>query len=147
MSKTLKGREYNMNTYSLFDSLFDDMMGGTPTIYAANSRTPRVDVTADEKAYYLDMELPGFCEENVNIELDNKALTISSKECKEAKKEKNEKKVYIKERRCMSFSRTFTLPDDIDAENITAAFKNGILTLTMPKIELPKPKKILINAA
>lgn len=136
-----------MNAYSIFDSLFDDMMGTNPSVYTASSRTPRVDVTADDKAYYLDMELPGFCEENVNIELDNKALTISSKECKEDKKEKNEKKVFIKERRCMSFSRTFTLPDDIDAENISAVFKNGILTLTMPKIELPKPKKILISAA
>ena len=136
-----------MNAYSIFDSLFDDMMGSVPTVYTTANRTPRVDVTADDKAYYLDMELPGFSEEDVNIELDNKALTISSKECKEAKKVKNEKKVFIKERRCMTFSRTFTLPDDIDAENISATFKNGILTMTMPKIELPKPKKILISAA
>lgn len=139
-----------MNAYSIFDSLFDDMMGTNPSVYTASSRTPRVDVTADDKAYYLDMELPGLCEEDVNIELDNKTLTISSKEVKETKadkKEKDEKKVFIKERRELNFSRTFTLPDDVDFENICATFKNGILTLKMPKVELPKPKKILISAA
>jgi len=139
-----------MNAYSLFDSLFDDMMGTTPSVYTGSSRTPRVDVTADDKAYYLDMELPGLSEDDITIELDNKTLTIASKEVKETKadkKEKEEKKVFIKERRALNFSRTFTLPDDVDFENIGAAFKNGILTLTMPKIELPKPKKILISAA
>lgn len=142
-----------MNELSIFDSLFDDVMGtlSAPS-YRACYTTPRVDVKSDDKGYVLEMDLPGRSEEDVNIELDHNTLTISSKEesHREEKKEaKEEAKInwILHERRLSQFKRTFTLPEDVNSEAITATFKNGVLTLNMPRHELPAPKKILINAA
>ncbi|MCQ2597001.1 MAG: Hsp20/alpha crystallin family protein [Treponema sp.] len=142
-----------MNELSIFDALFDDVFGtGKPASYRTNFATPRVDVKADEQGYVLEMDLPGRSENDVNIELDHNTLTISSKEtsAREEKKDaKEEAKTnwIIRERRTSQFKRSFTLPDDVNGEAISATFKNGVLTLTMPRQELPAPKKILISAA
>ena len=71
-----------MNELSLIDSLFNDVLDSTPSVmYRAGVSAPRVDVTEDEGAYTLEMELPGRTENDVNIELDHDNLTISSKVC------------------------------------------------------------------
>ena len=119
-----------MNELSLLDSLFNDVLDCTPsTIYRAGVGTPRVDVTEEDDAYTLEMELPGRTEKDVNIELDHDNLTIASKteETKESKEDKKDKKAkyILKERRCTSFERRFSLPADVDAESIKANFKNA----------------------
>lgn len=142
-----------MNELSIFDSLFDDVMGAVnQASYRSNFVAPKVDVKSDAQGYVLEMDLPGRSENDVNIELDHNTLTISSKEetAKEEKKEaKEEAKTnwIIRERHTTQFKRTFTLPDDVNGEAITASFKNGVLTLNMPRQELPAPKRILISAA
>ena len=81
-----------MNELSLIDSLFNDVLDSTPSVmYRAGVSAPRVDVTEDEGAYTLEMELPGRTENDVNIELDHDNLTISSKVCEE-KESKEDKK-------------------------------------------------------
>ena len=108
--------------------------------------TPRVDVKEEDNSYVLEMELPGCCEKDVSIELDRKNLKISS--VKDEEKKENVKHKYIlKERRVSSFERNFTLPSDVDSDSITANFKNGILTVTMQKREIEKPKRIEIAAS
>lgn len=141
-----------MNTLTLFDSIFDDMMGMQPSVYHSNFNAPRVDVKSDNNGYTLEMDLPGRSEADVNIELDHNTLTISSKteETKESKKEaKEEAKTnwILKERRVSEFSRKFTLPEDVNGEEISANFKNGVLTVAMPRKELAAPKRIAIQAA
>ncbi len=142
-----------MNELSIFDSLFDDVLGAVnQASYRTNYVSPRVDVKSDAAGYVLEMELPGRSENDVNIELDHNTLTISSKEttAKEEKKEaKEEAKInwIIRERRTSQFKRSFTLPDDVNGEAISATFKNGVLTLNMPRQEIPAPKKIMICAA
>ncbi len=139
-----------MNELSIFDSLFNDIMGNTACVM--NTVTaPRVDVKEEDNAYTLEMELPGRSEKDVNIELDHDNLTIASvkeevKESKEDKKEKKNTKYILKERRSSSFERRFTLPADVDAESITASFKNGILTVNMAKKAIAAPKRIAIEA-
>ena len=141
-----------MNELSLLDSLFNDVLDCTPsTIYRAGVSTPRVDVTEEDDAYTLEMELPGRTEKDVNIELDHDNLTISSKvseekETKEDKKDKKKAKYILKERRNASFERRFKLPDDVDKESIKANFKNGILTINMGKKPDMAPKHISIEA-
>ena len=95
------------------------------------------------------MELPGRSENDVNIELDHNTLTISSKieETKEQKEDKKSEKWLIKERRYSSFRRSFTIPEDVNSEEVKASFKNGILSVEMPRKALPTPKKITINVA
>ena len=142
-----------MNELSLLDSLFNDVLDCTPsTIYRAGVSTPRVDVTEEDDAYTLEMELPGRTEKDVNIELDHDNLTISSKvseekETKEDKKDKKKTKYILKERRYSEFSRRFALPSDVDEESISANFKNGILSINMKKKAVVAPKKIQIMAS
>jgi len=141
-----------MNELSILDTLFDDVMG---TISAPSYRacySPRVDVKSNDQGYVLEMDLPGYSEDDVNIELDHNTLTIASKETS-AREEKKEAKEEAKtnwilhERHSAQFKRSFTLPEDVNGETITATFKNGVLTLNMPRQEVAAPKKILINAA
>lgn len=139
-----------MNELSFIDSLFNDFLGGDTahTMYQTAYATPKVDVKEEEGSYSLEMELPGRSENDVNIELDKDMLTISSKkeEKKEDKKEKKTEKYILRERRCSSFSRRFTLPSDVNPEEITANFKNGVLTINMQKKAIEAPKRIAIEA-
>ena len=100
---------------------------------------PHVDVCEKKDSYVLEMELPGYTENDVELDLKDRVLTIASK-MKDAKKaEKEEKKeaaetVYlVKERRNTTFTRSFTMPEDIDQEKVTAEFKNGLLTVVIPR--------------
>ncbi|MCR4734611.1 MAG: Hsp20/alpha crystallin family protein [Treponema sp.] len=141
-----------MNDFTL-DSLFNDLFGDalTPSyVCRTYSASPKVDVKEEKNSYVLEMELPGRSENDVDIELDNNNLTISSKkdektEKKEAKDEKKSKYI-LKERKFGDFSRRFTLPTDVESSGINANFKNGILTVVMPKKDIPEPKRIRIEA-
>ena len=143
-----------MNDLSIFDSLFNDVLGGdtAPVLYrTAYSHSPRVNVSEDDDSYVLEMELPGRTEKDVNIELNHDNLTISSKveDKKETKEDKDEKKrkYLIRECHTTSFSRSFSLPTDVDGEAITANFKNGVLSVNMKKKAIATPKKITISAS
>lgn len=141
-----------MNELSLLDSFFNDVLdNANGVMYRGSMSAPRVDVTEEDGAYTLEMELPGRTEKDVNIELDHDNLTISSKICeeKDSKEDKKAKKTryLLKERRCSEFARRFTLPKDVDAENISASFKNGVLTINMVKKAVAAPKKIEILAS
>ena len=89
-------------------------------------------------------------DKDVDVELDRNVLTISSKKedkKDEKKEEKNGAKWLIHERSAMQFTRSFTLPEDVDSENLSAHVKDGILTVTMPRKALASPKRIAITAA
>ena len=143
-----------MNELSIFDSLFNDVLGGdvAPVMYrTAYSHTPRVNVSEEDDSYTLEMELPGRTEKDVNIELNHDNLTISSKveeskEEKKADKADKKRKYLVKESYTSSFSRSFSLPTDVDGESISATFKNGILTVDMKKKAIATPKRIAITA-
>ena len=97
-------------------------------------RTPamKTDIRETENAYILESDLPGFSREDIHAEINNGYLTIRAEHNSE-NEDKNES--YLRrERSYGSFSRTFDL-DGIDAEAITASFKNGVLTLELPKMQ------------
>ncbi|MCR4627111.1 MAG: Hsp20/alpha crystallin family protein [Treponema sp.] len=142
-----------MNELSLFNTLFNndfdnDML---PEFnFHATYATPKVDVKETKDKYLLEMDLPGRTEKDVNIELDGSVLTISSvkEEKKESKNENTDKnKWLIRERRSYEFSRRFTLPEDVNGEQISANFKNGVLTIDIPRKALPAAKRIAIKVA
>ena len=96
------------------------------------------------------MDLPGRTEKDVNVELEHNVLTISSQkeEAKEEKSDKKDKDTWlIRERRVSNFSRRFTLPNDVDGDKVAATFKNGVLSVSIPRKALPSPKKIAIAVA
>ena len=108
---------------------------------------PAVDVTEKEKAYEITAELPGLDERDIEVALSNGALTIKGE--KKEEKEEKKKDYYRSERHYGSFARSFRVPEGTDVGKIEANFKNGVLTVVLPKTaEAQKPeKKIAIKAA
>lgn len=107
---------------------------------------PTCDIAANDKEYTITAELPGVDEKNIELELVNDTLKIKGEKKQET--EEKEKNYYRVERSYGSFQRTLTLPEDSDRDKINATFKNGIMTITIPRKTTGKPpaKKIDINA-
>jgi HSP20 family protein len=108
---------------------------------------PAADVAESEKGYEITVDLPGMDEKNIEVQLSNGNLTIKG----EKKEEKEEKKKdwYLSERRYGSFQRAFRVPDGVNADKIEANFKNGVLTVSLPKSPeaVKNEKKIPIGKA
>jgi HSP20 family protein len=111
-----------------------------------NANVPPVNVKETSDAYHLELAVPGLYKENVDINLDGNLLTISGKH---EEKINEEKENYTRrEFNFSSFTRTFTLPESVNAEAITADLKDGILKVNLPKKEEEKnkgPKSIKIS--
>lgn len=142
-----------MNELALFNDLFNgfDDDAYLPSFnFKKAFHTPKVDVKENKDNYSLEMDLPGKSEKDVNVELNGNVLTISSehesKKDENEGKDKKEGKWLIHERSYSKFSRSFTLPDDVDAAKLSANVKNGVLTVTMPRKALTEAKKIAITA-
>jgi len=105
---------------------------------------PAVDIYEDEKAIYLKAELPGIKPEEIKIHVEKNVLTLEG----ERKLENEEKKEgYHRVERCYgSFRRSFSLPETVSTEEINAAYKDGLLTLTLPKTKDAKPKEIKVHS-
>jgi HSP20 family protein len=108
--------------------------------------TPAVDVTESEMAYEITAELPGMGEKNIEVKVADGSLTIKGE--KQEEKDEKKKDYYLHERHFGSFERSFGLPEGVDTSKIEAAFKKGVLTVTLPKKpEAQKPaKKIEVKA-
>jgi len=107
---------------------------------ASCSKIPAVDVADTEKTYEVTAELPGIDEKNVEVKFANGVLTIKGE--KKEEKEEKKKDYHLSERRYGSFQRSFTVPDGVDADKIEATFKNGVLTVSLPKtLEAQKQEK------
>jgi HSP20 family protein len=123
----------------LFNNFFD-----TPTGAASPSRRwiPAMDLAETQDAYVLRADLPGLAPEDVKIELENRVLTLSGERKAE---QRSEESGWMRiERAFGAFRRTLTLPAGVDATAITAAFDNGVLTVTVPKPEQAKPHRVQI---
>src|SRR3989441_10415057 len=107
--------------------------------------TPLADITEDEKEYLIKAELPELRKEEVKVTVENGVLTISGE--RKFEQEEKKKKYHRVERGYGTFVRSFTLPDDSDANRVKAEFKNGLLTVRLPKSERAKPKQIEVNVA
>ncbi len=104
---------------------------------------PAIDIIERPEAVVIRAEMPGVDKENIDISLQENALTISGK-IEEDKEEKKED-FYYSERSYRSYSRTVELPCKVNSEKIKAGLKNGILTVTLPKAEDVKAKKITVE--
>lgn len=132
-----------------FDKIFNNFWTDYST--TASTNLPKVDIRENDKEYVLEAELPGYGEKDVDVNVEKHVLLISSvSEEKEAKEEKGEKvseSFLVRERRTSSFQRSFVLPEGVSEDNIKGEFKNGILTLNIPKLPEKQPKKIEVKIA
>jgi len=128
------------------NSLFDDFFINTDKLDTNYNKytTPAVNVKEDEKSFVIELAVPGMKKEDLNIELDNNKLSISNE--KELSKLEEKEKYTRREFVYSKFQRTFNLPKNVDEKNIAGDYKDGILTVTIPKIkERNLTKKITIG--
>jgi HSP20 family protein len=104
---------------------------------------PAVDVREEKDRYRIEADLPGMTEKDVEVRVDNDVLTIASK--KEEKREEKREGYLMRERRGASFARRFRIPSDVDQDRINANFKEGVLTLNLPRTGTAKSKLIDIK--
>lgn len=104
---------------------------------------PPVDIVEDKERILLMVELPGFKEDEISIQLEGGVLTIRGE--RQFEREKEGRTYHRVERSYGQFIRTFTLPNNVDRENLKADFRNGILEIEMPKSEEARPRQIRIN--
>ena len=119
---------------------FDFGIFDTNTTPKSTASLMKTDIKETSSAYELDIDLPGFKKENVEITLDNGYLTINA-HTEHQTEDKDEDGSYLrKERFVGSCRRSFYVGDEISEEDISAKFDNGILKINVPKKELPKPE-------
>jgi HSP20 family protein len=104
---------------------------------------PPVDVAEDKEKVTLTAELPGFKEDEVQIQMEGNILTLRGE--RKFEQEKEGRNYHRVERSYGQFMRSFTLPNNVDRENIRAKFRNGLLEIEMPKREDAKPRQIKIS--
>jgi len=111
---------------------------------AIASFVPAVNTRVDDDAYCIELDLPGVTKDNIEITTEDNILTVSGE--RKMREELKEDDYYKVESRYGKFSRSFTLPEDVDVENIHAEMKNGVLEVIIPKRkDIHKVKKIEIK--
>ena len=103
-----------------------------------------VDIREEDDAFFVDAEVPGLAAEDVHIDVEKNVLTIRGE--RKVEKEEIEDTYRRVERQYGSFTRSFTLPETVDADSISADLNNGVLALRLPKKEAPTPRSISVNA-
>jgi HSP20 family protein len=124
-----------------FSNFFDAFENEIPGIFRNefnNLVQPSVNIKETKEAYLVEVAAPGLAKENFNVKVEDELLTISA-EVQEQKLDESEK-FTRKEFSQSSFKRTFTLPKTIASDKINAAYENGILKVTLPKLEEAKQK-------
>lgn len=105
--------------------------------------SPLVDISEDANEYLVKAELPELKKEEVKVSVENGELTISGE--RKSEKEEKGKKFHRIERSYGSFLRSFTLPESVSGDKVTAEFKDGMLMVHLPKDEKAKPKTIEVK--
>src|SRR5208283_5215015 len=130
-----------------FDRMFREAFTGQlgDAELSTRSWAPPVDIYETEDAIVLKAELPGIDPKDVEVRVEDNTLYLKGE--RNYEKEVKEQNYHRVERSYGSFARSFSLPNSISAEKVKAEYKDGLLTLTMPKREEAKPKTIKIDVS
>jgi HSP20 family protein len=133
-----------MTLRSAIDRLFDQTALPPAEGWQSSVMQLPLDVSEAENEYVIKASVPGINPDDLEITYTNKTLTIKG-EVKE-EKEVDEQRYHLRERRWGSFSRSIVLPTSVKADEIGARYESGVLTLSLPKAEEAKPKRIAIQS-
>ena len=132
------------NRFDLFDEMFRD-----PFFEGTESKVMKTDIKEKKDKYLIDIDLPGYEKEDIKMEISDGYLTVHASVNKEVNDEKDKGKYVRKERYVGECSRSFYVGDNVTEDEIKAKFKNGTLTIEVPKKddkkELPEKKYIPIE--
>lgn len=127
------------------DRLFDNAFVGPNQAWRPDAFGVAVDVIEEPEAFVVKASLPGIKPEDLEITYNNNVLTVKG-EIKE-EKDVEEARYHLRERRYGSFTRSFSMPTPVNVDTIKADYEQGVLTLTLPKAEEAKPKRIPVHGA
>ena len=136
-------------THSLmtdFDRIFESMFAhDLPQLPSTNTWMPAIDVNETETEFFISADMPGLDKKDVSIDIHDGVITIKGERVIDNEKSTNGYR--IRERQLGSFNRSFRLPDNVMEDKIAAKFKNGVLTVTLPKTKetLPEGRRIKIS--
>lgn len=139
--------EFARSLDRLFDDTFERYFGTRQQEggdAAAAQRVPALDVAESDKAYTVTAELPGVTKDDVKVSIDGRRVTIQAQTNKTKEKKDGERVVYS-ERSSSSYSRTFTLPAEVDQEASQAKLEHGVLTLTLVKRSAQSGKHLTVS--
>lgn len=139
-------RTYYVNR--AFDRLFDDTLAHVfaPRAQSAESaaRSPALDVSETDSTYTVTVDLPGVSKEDVKVSVDGRVVTLEA-QAQPAQETKEGERVVYRERSAVSYSRSVTLPVEVDEAASQAKLDNGVLTLTLAKKVAPGAARIAVN--
>ena len=128
-----------------FDRLFDEGLFAAPNrAEAPATRSPALDVAETEQAYSVQLDLPGVAKEDVKIAIEGRRVTVEATSVQTSEKKDGERVLYA-ERSQASYSRSFTLPMDVDQAASSASMANGVLTLQLAKRSATKATQLTVN--
>lgn len=138
----------NLARFNPVDDAFDDLFRGFFMRPVRIEGTPdlqmKMDVREDDKAYTVNAEIPGVKKEDIQVSINGNQVAISA-EVKQEREVKEGEKVLRSERYYGKVSRAFTLGQDVDEDSAQAAYKDGVLSLTLPKKAAAKSKRLAIS--
>ena len=126
----------------IFDSIFTNDLA---RLSLPQSWMPAVDVNETETEFLLSADMPGLDKKDVSVDIHDGVITIKGE--RTIDNEKSNDDYRIRERQLGSFNRSFRLPDNVNEVNVAAKFKNGVLTITLPKTKevIPEGRQIKIS--
>jgi HSP20 family protein len=139
---------FDLTPFHAFRVLDQVMNRGLDAVAEPNTTrpwTPAVDIVETENELVLKADLPEVKIEDIDIRVEDGTLTLKGE--RKFEKTENERGYHRIERSYGAFSRSFTLADSISPEGVKAAFKDGVLTVTLPKKEIAKPRQIKVEVA
>lgn len=129
--------------HTQMDRLLDDFFGGrSGARFASMRRFPPTNAWEDDANLYVEAELPGLKLEDLDISVLGNELTIHGRR---RQAEESGVTYHLQEHGADEFARVLALPADVNAEKVSATLKNGVLTITLPKVEAARPRKIAIK--
>lgn len=138
--------KYNQPDRDIFGRRFSDIMDEFFNDAVATRQkafAPSIDISETDKQYMIDVEVPGMKKEDIDLNVENNTLTISGE--RKFEKEEDDKHYHRVESHYGTFSRSFTLPDNVNTDSINATYSNGILNITVDKSEQQMKKQIKIK--
>jgi HSP20 family protein len=125
--------------------LFDDFFGRPvlKTGWTEGVWSPTVDISEDKENVIIKSEMPGMSKDDVKISIQDNVLTLKGE--KKQEKEEKDKNYHRIERNYGSFCRSFQLPTSVKSDKVKASYKDGVLSVTLPKTEEVKPKEIPVS--
>jgi HSP20 family protein len=125
--------------FDLLNSMLNDISESRVTDFKEDF-SPAINTREGEYAYHIEVDLPGMKKEDINIQIEDSTLVVSGE--RKIKKEMKEENYYKIESSFGTFSRSFSLPEDVDVENIHAESEDGVLEIVVPKLEKAKIDKV-----